>query len=232
MPRGSARGCKPAHTCSGHRVFQSRELKQVAHQFLEAPQLPLQPLHQHRIAAVHLGGQAVAHQQQGREWRLQFVGHIAHPPLLLVQLGLQGSAALQHHRHAAFGSGQGLEFQFVLPEGPHQPLGTLKHPRFPHQLPQRLGITELAQGLVAQQSRPRHLQQAFGAGIEQQHMVLAIDQQPAGQAGGIDPAQQLLTIRSFRRQGRPAPAAPATKPPAERCSPGCRQQRFRAQPKR
>ena len=97
----------------GQRVFQARQLQQVAHQLLQPQQFSLQAFHQHRIAAVHLGSQAVTHEQQGCQGGLEFVGHIAHPALLLFELGFQGAAALQHQGHPAAFAGQGEEHQLL-----------------------------------------------------------------------------------------------------------------------
>ena len=98
---------------AGQGVLQAGQLQQVAHQLLQPQQLPLQAFHQHGIAAVHLGGQAVSHQQQGCQGGFELMGQIAHPALLLFELGFQGAAALQHQGHPACLAGQSEEHQLL-----------------------------------------------------------------------------------------------------------------------
>ena len=115
--QGQQRHRRTGSRSGGQGILQPGEFEQVAHQVLETQQLPLQPLHQHRVAAVDLGGQAVAHEQQGGERRAQFVGDITHPALLLIELGFERAATLDHHTHPAVPSRQGEQFQLLIAPG-------------------------------------------------------------------------------------------------------------------
>ena len=139
---------------------------------------------------VYLGGKAVTHQQQGGERCLQFVGHIAHPALLLVQLGLQRASALELHRQPAATTRHRQHVDLQLRSLPLQPLGTI----------QAAGATNAGQqaGVVAKLLEFTPLEDA--PHIDPQHPlrprsqmidpVVVVEQYPA-QGRRVHPAQQL-----------------------------------------
>ena len=173
----------------GQGILQPGKLEQVVHQFLQTQQLPLQTLHQHRVAAVDLGGEAVANQQQGGEGRAQFVGDITHPALLLIELGFQRAAVLDHHTHPAVPTRQGEQLQLLIAPGQVQPLGTIA-PAGVLDHPSQVRVrAETLQRLTGREAGRRGAEQLLGPGVDHLDPIEGIEDQPA-HGSGVDPAQQ------------------------------------------
>ena len=179
---------------TGKGVLQPGEFEQIAHQLLEAEQFPLQPLHQPGVLVVHLGRQAVAHQQQRRERGFELVGHITHPALLLLQLGFEGAAALEEHPDPAIGAGHHQHIEIFVAATPGQALGSILAAGYGNAADQVGIAAEVLKRSPDEHAAGIEVEDPLRFGRDVAHAAGAIKQDPPRRRG-IHPAEQLAHTR-------------------------------------
>ena len=117
------------------------------------------------------------------------MGDITHPALLLIELGFERAATLDHHTHPAVPSRQGEQLQLLIAPGQGQSLGTVAPAGVLDQPDQRQVRAEKLQRLPGREGGRRGAKQLLGPGVDHHDPIEGIEDQPA-HGSGIDPAQQ------------------------------------------
>ena len=108
------------------------------------------------------------------------MGHIAHPALLLLQLGIEGTTALQLHPEPANPAGNHHHVEVVAAGVPFQSLGPVLAAGDPDAADQGGVVTDFNEGLPHQQPASIELEQLLRPGVDVADVASLIQQDPAG----------------------------------------------------